>query len=460
MPTLVMHPPIRAPLPGFADSVLRAVRWALPHLMLATIAAGLAGFIAQSWITPRYQVEATLTIGNGKQAAIDLSGHIKALGEADGVLAVAKALDVQSWPEFGKPNQSTALLGRLGLAHLRKQEPVLTADEQLLTWIYRRLQISAGTQPNTILVKMTAADSALAAQFVNRLLGDYLRAQPVEAAPMQVAEWAEADPWPIYPRKGAAAMLGMATILLLGLGWIVTREAVRTVRRRPDMRSEREGVDVAISPNASRFMSVESVGATARRMFNLADPERGFRTIVAGDSASVDPSGEALRLAIELSEARQQVVLVRWSLAGGGVIDASARPGMLGINDLVLGAATFENVITRLANCRVHAIAAGSPATDAMAALDPDRLNLVLDTLDEVYDHIIVLAEHDDARMLFEAMEGRFDACVSVSEPGNANGALSAGVDLFLGYEVTDIDIIELARPVRQLSRARLQRAA
>ena len=455
-----MHPPIHAPMPGFADSVLRAVRWALPHLMLATIAAGLAGFIAQSWITPRYQVEATLTVGAANQATVDLSGHIKALGDAERVLAVAKALDVPSWPEFGKPTQSTALLGRIGLAHLRQQEPVLTGDEQLLTWVYRRLQISAGKQPNTILVKMTAADSALAAQFVNRLLGTYLRAQPADATPMQVAQWAEADPWPIYPRKGAAAMLGMATILLLGLGWIVTREAVRTVRRRPDILSDRDSLDIGISPNAARFTSVESVGATARRLFNLADPERGFRTIVAGDTASVDATGEALRLAIELSEARQQVVLVRWSLAGGGVIDARARPGMSGINDLVLGTATFENVITRLANCRVHGIAAGSPATNPMAALDPDRLNLVLDTLDEVYDHIIVLAEHDDARMLFEAMEGRFDACVSVSEAGNAHGALSTGVDLFLGYEVTDIDIIALTRPMRQPSRVRLPKAA
>ncbi len=39
--------------------------------------------------------------------------------------------------------------------------------------------------------------------------------------------------------------------------------------------------------------------------------------------------------------------------------------------------------------------------------IDPDQMNLILDALDEAYDHIVVVGRHDEARKLFEAIEGR-----------------------------------------------------
>jgi hypothetical protein len=71
----------------------------------------------------------------------------------------------------------------------------------------------------------------------------------------------------------------------------------------------------------------------------------------------------------------------------------------------------------------------------------------VLDTLDEVYDHIVVLAEHGEARVLFEVLEGRFDACISVGEAGRPAGILTASFDRFLGFEVSDIHVLRVERP-------------
>jgi hypothetical protein len=130
-------------------------------------------------------------------------------------------------------------------------------------------------------------------------------------------------------------------------------------------------------------------------------------------------------------------------------------PGQQGINDLMQGVATFEDIIKRLPDCQVHGIAAGSPATDQAAVLDPDRLNLVLDTLDEVYDHIVVVARYADAQALFVALEGRFDACVSVTDEREEEVGADS-LESFLGFEVTDIDIVHLHRPVRPLSRRSL----
>ena len=94
---------------------------------------------------------------------------------------------------------------------------------------------------------------------------------------------------------------------------------------------------------------------------------------------------------------------------GRYVVDAAGK----GMTDLVLGAGSFEDVVHRLPGSTVHFIASGSPFT-ADADVDPDQLNLVLDALDEAYDHIIVTGQHGDCRNLFEAIQGRFDAGIRV----------------------------------------------
>src|SRR5690606_1237632 len=113
------------------------------------------------------------------------------------------------------------------------------------------------------------------------------------------------------------------------------------------------------------------------------------------------------------------------------------------------GRATFEEIIVRLPGSRAHAIAAGTPLSDQNSALDIEILSLALDTLDEVYEHIVIVADHDEARRLFAALEGRFDACVSVGEAGRETSPLAASVDRFLGFDVTDIQIIRFERKSR-----------
>jgi hypothetical protein len=448
---MAMHALMPASKPGFAAAMLQSVRWALPYLMLSTIAVGLAAFVAQSWITPQFLAEARLEVAGAPTREKAVAEHISQLSEPERIFSIAKEFNLERLPEFSGAGRNSGLLTQLGFGP-RQPEPNLNADERLMVQVLRRLEIAPGKDASTVAVRMTASDPNVAAQFVNRLVGVHMKDLPAEMAPAMVRQWAEAAPWAIYPRKGVTAIVGMSVMLGLGLSLLAMREAVRYLRRR---RNGSAGIDSqpsrtgAAARGATRFARMDNASAVAAQLLKLSTVSHGFRTIVAADMPGVDASGEALRLAIELSRAGRQVILIHWNLAGGGMFDSRIRSDVAGFNDLMQGTATFEAVITRLPDCRVHGIAAGAPAVDVTAALDPDRLNMVLDALDEVYDHIIVMASHSEARALFAALEGRFDACVSLTDGRGGEKVLAASPDLFLGFEVTDIDIVELVRPMQ-----------
>jgi hypothetical protein len=110
--------------------------------------------------------------------------------------------------------------------------------------------------------------------------------------------------------------------------------------------------------------------------------------------------------------------------------------------DLLREEATFEDVIHQLPGSAIHAIAPGAIGEEGTGLLDPVQLNLVLDVLDEAYDQIIVTAGYGEARHLFEAIEGRFDAAVRV---GEKEGGFEAGT--LLGHEVEGIRIFDYLPP-------------
>jgi len=447
-----MHPSTHPPSSLFGMVFVLAVRRSLPQLLLVTIVAGLATYVAQSWIDPRYVAEARLAVeGTTPDAAAE--AHARALKDPILLFSVASELGLQDRPEFSGKGQASTLLAQIGLSNLRPFEGLQDQDERMLAAVYEKFAATPADKQGVIAVRLLSTDPQLAAKFVNRLVELYLAslwpaevsgASPAGAGNIKAAAWAEPPQKPIFPRKGPIAMLGMAIALLLGLGAIATREAFRSAARHRRGRPEEAeaGGRAIIAP----FGSMSSPVAAADRVLSLPATERGCRIMVAGEAPGINATAEALALAENLSNAGRRVVLVRWSLAGGTVAGGQAIPGLVGLNDLLEGSATFEEIISRLPGSRAHAIAAGSPASDSRTVLDPDRLGLVLDTLDEVYEYIVLVAEHDDARTLFAALEGRFDACLSVGAAALATGALAAAVDRFLGFEVTDIHVMRLVR--------------
>lgn len=244
----------------------------------------------------------------------------------------------------------------------------------------------------------------------------------------------------------------------------VLEEATETVVARPAARRNAGPAKVAAAAaadaapaepeTAGQTVADPEAGCDASRLDEiaaeiLARPEQGIgiRTLITGADSSVQPAAEAFGLARRLAASGKAVVLVDWSTEGRGLASAlSIRPEP-GVNEILTGQAGFEDAVQCLVEVdgnELHVIAAGADLTGKADALDPDLINLVLDALDEAYDHIVVAGRHDEASDLFEAILGRFDAGVVVGEAG-APVLLTPGT--FLGFEVTDIAVLDCTRP-------------
>ena len=209
--------------------------------------------------------------------------------------------------------------------------------------------------------------------------------------------------------------------------------------------------------SADGVHTVGSVGALACQLLVRPPDIGGFRTLITGELDAIDAAGDGIALAKALAEAGSDVMLVDWSLDGHGAAETIGARSGAGMAELLQGKAKFEDVVTRIPGSGAHLIAAGSANIDA-GALDPDQLNLTLDALDTAYDHIVVVGKNSAARALFEAIQGRFDAGVLVYE-GKRRMTRADQPGTFLGFEVTDIELFRLERPLSgQVVQERLAR--
>jgi len=192
--------------------------------------------------------------------------------------------------------------------------------------------------------------------------------------------------------------------------------------------------------------SFREVDALSSRLVESRPAEGGHRALLTGEASGIDPTQEAIDIAKALTQIGAQVILIDWSLDGRGFARSIGLDPTVGLNDLLRGEANFGDIIQRVPGSAVHAIASGKPFDDMDDAVDSDQLNLVLDALDEAYDHIIVVGGHDEARKLFELIEGRFDAGIAVAEPRKLVAAPEDPAGTFLGFEVADIDIVRFER--------------
>ena len=194
---------------------------------------------------------------------------------------------------------------------------------------------------------------------------------------------------------------------------------------------------------ATRLTSIDKV---ANRLIAASATQAGFRSMVAPESRLLDVSSEAIDLVKAIAKCGKQVVLVDWSLDGTGYAAALGLPSKPGITDLLQGDVSFEDVIARVPGSEAHFIASGDALVDPAMAGDADRLNLVLDALDEAYDHIVVAGNHEASRALFQAIEGRFDAGITVADPKRRQPLIEDEPGSFLGFAVSDLEVIQFDR--------------
>jgi Mrp family chromosome partitioning ATPase len=215
---------------------------------------------------------------------------------------------------------------------------------------------------------------------------------------------------------------------------------------------------VAVTEND--VVRVGTIAALARRISGRATQGTGYRSLVAGESETLNVVGHATELARALADMNHSVILVDWCPDSDGLAEATGLASAAGIAELLAGTATFEEVIKRLPGSDAHMMVFGHLDGDETTALDPDRLNLVFDALDEAYDHIVIAGRHEAARSLFESIEGRVDAGVTIADASQRTAVLKDPPGTYLGFEVADIDLIRYdrqqaaAQPAQRIIRA------
>lgn len=345
----------------------------------------------------------------------------------------------------------------------------------------------------------------LQSQFeANRAKADS-RSVPIEA---KIVSRARAASVPVFPRKGPFAALAAFATLLLGLALSITKALLSGARSpatsaksapsmRPSARTEpvltpsssppaahraapprpridEDEIDALTEPmsaphyapaasqesapgNDAEMARVSTIGALARRVASRADGA-GYRTMVSGETDMMGVSSHAVELAKALAELGASAILIDWAPEGDGIAHGLSLTAGPGLAELLNGGASFEQIIRRIPGSEAHIITTGTFADGVAPDLDPDRLNLVLDALDEAYDQVIIAGRYESARAFFEAIEGRVDCGVVVADPGRIGVVLRDPPGSYLGFEVAEIDLVRYDRQMAAIPGQRIVR--
>ncbi len=276
----------------------------------------------------------------------------------------------------------------------------------------------------------------------------------VSSVEVEIVSRAYASNEKVFPKIGSMAALAAFAAFILSLAIVLTRELVHSARPLEG----RAPTPVKIATDATPTIAVPLAAAAVRAPIRpakrhtedvaaeiamLAQSTRGFRVLMATSVDNSDAASDALALARALSVGKRRVVLVGWAGCGDTLAHAASIDARIGTVQLLAGESSLEATAIRLAGSTLDLIPAGEGVA---VAIDGDGAGMVLDTLDEIYDIIIVYAQTSIATDLFVAIQGRFDAGLVMSENADAVHENGEGRP-FLGFEVPDFPVLVLTRP-------------
>ena len=217
----------------------------------------------------------------------------------------------------------------------------------------------------------------------------------IEAAPAdgRIISRASVSNSPAYPKKLPIVLIATLATLMLSAGAIVTGELLRMTAPRAVAAftsasiAEPEAVPVTAANAAARNI-ISEFSEIERLAEDLREAGAGARKItVLGTAPSESIALTALTIA-RLIARNAKVAVV--DLAASPTISAeSVDPNPPGLAELMLGEASFAQIITRDRLSRVHLVSAGRPGSDR-ALLQSPRLGLAVDALLRVYDHVLL----------------------------------------------------------------------
>jgi polysaccharide biosynthesis transport protein len=199
---------------------------------------------------------------------------------------------------------------------------------------------------------------------------------------------------PAYPKKVPIILIATLATFMLSTGLVVTGELLKMTApnpmspSEPDTRDRAPGLRVR-EPRPEPVAAANSDAELERLAEHfIAAGDRARKITVIGAETAAGTSLTALALA-RLMSRKANVVLVDLSLESGALAAATLDPSAPGVSDLVSGAATFGQIISRDKMSRVQIVGAGQMKPES-AMLKSPRLALAIDALTQVYDHVIL----------------------------------------------------------------------
>lgn len=202
---------------------------------------------------------------------------------------------------------------------------------------------------------------------------------------------------PNYPKKLPIVLIATLATLMLTTGYVVSREMLRVTSPRASMvvapmiaPSMMAAMPEAAAPQpAFHEESGPGVNELEQLALDLQKPGAAARKLsVLGSGSAEKTSRTALALARLLAR-RAKVVLVDLSASSPVVRAASIDGTAPGLTDLMLGEASFGQVISKDRSSSLHLVSTGRASTDR-ALLQSPRLTLALDALLQAYDHVVL----------------------------------------------------------------------
>jgi polysaccharide biosynthesis transport protein len=152
-----------------------------------------------------------------------------------------------------------------------------------------------------------------------------------------------------------------------------------------------ESADAAEKPEQAEILAADPVEPS--EVEQLADElrqagEAARKIAILGSASGASIALTALALA-RLMARHANVALVDLSGSSRVVSEASVDPSAPGLAELMLGEASFSQIITRDRLSRVQLVNSGRPGSDRTLLRSP-RLALAIDALLRVYDHVLL----------------------------------------------------------------------
>ena len=217
---------------------------------------------------------------------------------------------------------------------------------------------------------------------------------------------------PSWPKKAPTVLIAALGTFVLTIAFIVSGQLLSGPLAPPTSAAAEGGAEVAEAPGrratepaapaiepataehrvppAEALASEPSEAVAANGLGALTGRLMG-RVAVIGAHSAIDTTAVAVVLARELA-GRGKAVLLDLVFTGAGLSTLGADPSTPGISDLVLGAASFGEIIGRDRHSGTHFVTAGRIAVDVASVVQSPRLVITIEALARSYDHVVINA--------------------------------------------------------------------